>query len=337
MKTKYFILAAALVCSTATFAQQTKFHNELGQGLSNPAQQTQGTIDEELGEKLFNILKQVGGVANLKYYGNTADKSVDFTYKNNNYWYTAENGSNGVLELVLTRQGKRMYSENNKKMYNEEAVLQAINDVNCKYKTVKMYYDRNKGAIRICQQTFVRSTSSLSPQAVLRSLDEMQNAWEYYDRAYKDISGDENIVDNPEEKGNGVIFAQKSVSKVSVQDILLESVDGNDNKLASIENGRIAHNKMQFIRPIILCSALEADKYVLDVKIVNEKGYMLQYEDNPDFTISGPVEIKKKEKQIEAYVGTFGSPDYNDWAKGTYKVEVYEGESLLKTTTFTIY
>ena len=163
----------------------------------------------------------------------------------------------------------------------------------------------------------------------------MDNAWLYYDRAYKDISGDEGVVNNPERPGNGVVFQQKSVSKVSVQDIFLESVDGNDNKLASIENGRIAHNKMQFIRPIIVCTALEADKYVLDVKIINDKGYMLQYEDTPNFTISGPVEIKKK--QVEASVGTFGSPDYNDWAKGTYTVEVYEGESLLKTTTFTIY
>ena len=165
----------------------------------------------------------------------------------------------------------------------------------------------------------------------------MQNAWDYYERAYKEISGNENVVDNPNQPGTGVVFQQKSVSKVSVQDIILESVDGNYNKLASIVNGRIAHNKMQFIRPIILCTALEADKYVLDVKIINDKGNMLQYEDTPNYTIRGFVDIKKKDKQTEVFVGTFGSPDYNDWAKGTYTVEVYEGECLLKTTTFTIY
>ena len=113
--------------------------------------------------------------------------------------------------------------------------------------------------------------------------------------------------------------------------------DGNDNKIADIANGRIPRNKMQFIRPIIECSALEADKYILDVKIFNDKGLMLQYEDTPNFTISGPVDIKKKDKQYEASVGTFGSPDFNDWAKDTYEVEVYEGESLLHTSKFTIY
>ena len=337
MKTKYIILAAALICSTASFAQKTKFNNELNQGLSNSGQQISGTIEEELRDKLMPVLRQVGSVSNLRYYGNTADKSVDFKYKNKDYWYSAEKSSNGVVELLLTRNGRKMYSDDNKKMYNEDAVLQAINEVNNKYFSVKMYYDRSKGSIRICQQTFVKSTSSITPEAVIRSLDEMDNAWQYYERTYLEISGDEKIVDNPEEPGNGVVFQQKSVSKLSVQNVIFESVDGNDNKIADIENGRIAHNKMQFIRPIIVCSALEADKYILDVKIFNDKGLMLQYEDTPNFTISGPVDIKKKEKTVDASVGTFGSPDFNDWAKGTYKVEVYEGESLLHTSTFTIY
>ena len=120
MKTKYIILAAALICSTASFAQKTKFNNELNQGLSNSGQQISGTIEEELRDKLMPVLRQVGGVSNLRYYGNTADKSVDFKYKNKDYWYSAEKGSNGVVELLLTRNGRKMYSDDNKKMYNED-------------------------------------------------------------------------------------------------------------------------------------------------------------------------------------------------------------------------
>ena len=80
MKTKYIILAAALICSTAAFAQnnqRAKFSNELNQGVSNQAQMAPGTPEQELRDNLVPILKQAG--LNAKYYDQDGEKSVDFT------------------------------------------------------------------------------------------------------------------------------------------------------------------------------------------------------------------------------------------------------------------
>ena len=200
MKTNFYILAAALICSMAIFAQNTKFHNDLGQGLSNSAQQTQGTIEQELRDKLLPILK-AASLNDARYFDQNGEKSVDFKYNGNDYWYTADRGSQGTIELTLTRRGKRMYNEEETKMYNEEAVLQAINDINSKYFSMKMYYDRAQGGIRICQQTIVRTVGSLSPEAVKSSLIEMESAWKEYDRLYNDYVGSGAVVDTPNAPG----------------------------------------------------------------------------------------------------------------------------------------
>lgn len=336
MKTKYIILAAALICSTATFAQdgqRNKFNNQLNQGLSNSSQQSQGTIEQELRDKLIPILRSAS-LNDARYFDQNGEKSVDFTYNGKNYWFTADRGAQGTIELTLTRNGKKMYNDDKTLMYNEVAVLQAINEINTKYFSIKMYYDQSEGGIRICQQTTVRTVSSLAPEAIKKNLKDMENAWEEYSRFYSKYSGDEPVQDNPNAPGT---FQEKPISKVTVQSIVIESVDGNGNKLAQVENGRIVHNKMQFIHPTIICSSSEPNTYDIQIKVIDEKGVVQHYPDNPNITMSGSVELKKKDKQYEAALGNFGSPDYKDWKKGKYTVEVYENEAKIYTTEFTIY
>lgn len=341
MKTKYLILVAALACTTTSWAQNNlqkfaQFDKKTTQGPIQERNDFQGpgTVEQELKERLLPTLLEAG--FNAKYYNQDGEQSVDFKYKDKNYWYTVDKVTNGAIGLTLNTNSLKMYSDDGALKYSEEAVLEAINEINNKYFSMKMYYNRQKGNIRICQQTLITTAGAVSQEIVKKSLDDMEAAWEEYVRFYKDIAGDNADINTSEQPGVGVVFQDKPISKLNVSEVILESVDGNGNNLAFIRNGSIAHKDIQFIHPILVCSSSEVKQFDIDIKIINDKGEMLRYEDETEVTIKGQADIKKKGKEFECSMGAFGSPDYNDWVKGTYTVEVYEDGAKVATEQFTI-
>ena len=149
--------------------------------------QETGTIEQELRDKLLPVLLESGLDATYNLEG--GKPTVDFTYKDNKYWYTAEKDANGIIKLALTRNSKNMYGADGSKMYDENAVLDAVNKINSKYPSLKMYYDRNKGNVYILQYTLLSSISLITKDIIEKSLYDMKSAWEGYDRVYRDLTG----------------------------------------------------------------------------------------------------------------------------------------------------
>lgn len=348
MKTKYLILVAALLCSTATWAQnknKNRFENELGKATQGSVQQSPvadqktGSDIEEFG-KLEDILKGTNDVSEVSY--NNEAKSLDFMYNGELYWYTIESNKGDFLELKLNRKGLKAYDDDNNPKYATVAVMDAMNEVNQDFFAMKMYYDRGKGSIRICQQSFVKTTAVITPNIVLRSVAEMEKAWKAYGKAYekfsKDVQPEKAEKKNEQaDNGKGVVFEDAPVTGLNVVKISLDVLDPNEEIVGDlVDRENISSDKVFYVRPVLTLRSNESATYNLQIKIKNENGDVLyKAGGNPNVTIEYGVDVKKKKEQ-NCVFPKFGSNKPGSWNKGVYKMEVYDGDIMLGRMQFTI-
>ena len=348
MKTKYLILVAALLCSTATWAQsknKNRFEDELGKATQGSVQQSPaadqkaGSDIEEFG-KLEDILKGTNGISDVLYNGD--EKTLDFTYNKEDYWYTIDSNKDDVIDLKLNRRGLKAYEDNGELRFVTAAVMDAMNEVNQDFFSVKMYYDREKGSIKLCQQLFVKTTAVITPNIVLKSVAEMEKAWKAYGKAYEKFSKE--VQPKKAEKkneqadnGKGVVFEDAPLSNLDVLNISLDVLDPREEIIEDLKDGEdVSSDKVFYVRPVLTLRSNESATYNLQIKIKNENGEVLyKAGGNPDVTIEYGVDVKKKKEQNFEFP-KFGSNKPGSWNKGVYKVEVYDGDIQLGRMQFTI-
>ena len=347
MKAKYLILVAALVCTTTSWAQNDlqKFAQFDKKSTQGPAQQAPsvsqkaGSDIEEFG-KLEDILKGTNGISDVLYNGD--EKTLDFTYNKEDYWYTIDSNKDGVIDLKLNRRGLKAYDDDHNLKFVESAVMDAMNEVNQDFFSVKMYYDREKGSIKLCQQLFVKTTAVITPNIVLKSVAEMEKAWKAYGKAYEKFSKDvqpEKAEKKSEQadNGKGVVFEDAPVTGLNVVKISLDVLDPNEEIVGDlVDRENISSDKVFYVRPVLTLRSNESATYNLQIKIKNENGDVLHMANgNPDVTIEYGVDVKKKKEQ-DCVFPKFGSNKPGSWNKGVYKVEVYDGDIQLGRMQFTI-
>lgn len=347
MKTKYLILVAALACTTTSWAQSDlqKFAQFDKKSTQGPAQQAPsvsqkaGSDIEEFG-KLEDILKGTNGISDVLYNGD--EKTLDFTYNKEDYWYTIDSNKDGVIDLKLNRRGLKAYEDNGELRFVTAAVMDAMNEVNQDFFSVKMYYDREKGSIKLCQQLFVKTTAVITPNIVLKSVAEMERAWKAYGKAYekfsKDVQPEKAEKKNEQaDNGKGVVFEDAPVTGLNVVKISLDVLDPNEEIVGDlVDRENISSDKVFYVRPVLTLRSNESATYNLQIKIKNENGDVLHMASgNPNVTIEYGVDVKKKKEQDYKFP-KFGSNKPGSWNKGVYKVEVYDGDIMLSRMQFTI-
>lgn len=268
------------------------------------------------------------------------DNSINFMVGENIYWLTFKGDASGVL-YTLHRRPIRLGEKNTsrtelnrlrEKALNAAASMNAANDYKAYLKGNQVEFEFPVYATSPVeyQKVFNKVLSSLKRISMADFESEMKKATHTTDsihRYWENYAPDKFVVRQPAYSNKPVI---KPKGRVMASNPVVRSVDMGGRVL--IPYGEIIYqDKMQFIQPRLTVMTDKPDTYRMSVKIINPDGKTMVSAKDDDMTLILPVEIGKKEKEIE--FGTFGSTNNSTWKPGKYTLVFFsEGEEVARQT-----
>lgn len=294
---------------------------------------------------LMTMLKRTSGVTAAAP-NKENNNIVDLNFKKE-YYQIALEDFNGFLKITFSTPGYKLKPGN----YEKRAVYEVTTSVNQNYHSVKVKIESNR--IGFEQQMFVKDITAFSPTVLRQYLEILDKAKEEFTNNYK-IKNNKYARERRDREINDSIRREDSIRNAKIQSgdsvIIVEpekpsqlqmtaavevyNVDGHGNK-NNVDGKDLRVGKTQYIAFVLKTKSPVKKEYNIRVRIFNPDGVPILTEKDSKYTFEFPISAQKN-KENETTTEAFGSMSQNIWTAGTYKVEFYEGDAKLTTTTFTI-
>lgn len=266
------------------------------------------------------------------------DNSVNFRFNNSLFYVTFEETGSGILYTLHRTAIKFEQGPSDANARRLENATVAANYLNGHY-PYKTYVNGNR-------VDFVYPVFATSPEDYIKAfptlLKSMTNIKENFDRYYKVAKtrndsihqfwarNDTSVIVVPQQKVQGA-NTPPSLTVSGVPDFRI--IDANGAVLTNYGES-IRKSELKYIQPSITLTATKKGTYHIGVVIIAPNGKTLVPNMRDNRTIITTKEIDKKPTTVE--LDSFGSPDGKFWEAGEYKVIFYEGNNILKETSFNV-
>ena len=267
------------------------------------------------------------------------DNAVNFQAKGVLFWITFEESDKGIL-YTLHRRPIKMESPNDNNEKNSRRIENAIQTANLMnaVNAYKTYVTGNK--VDFVFPVYAESAAEYTKvfPMVFKSLGNAKDSFDsLYDRGKEksDSIHEYWAVNDP----NSIVVPQPqkpnilSTPNLTISEVDFRIVDENGAEISPYGKS-IRKSELLFIQPQVTVSASKKGVYHIGMTITTPDGRIMLPSVKADRTAVTTCEVDKKPTAVP--LATFGSKDGDIWEAGEYKVVFYEGNNILKETSFTV-
>lgn len=256
------------------------------------------------------------------------DNSVCFRRNGVLYWITFED--NTPVRYTINRKGFKVGGQDG---YDRSIAVKAANELNLKYKTVKLTVESKKVNISI-------SMYASNPQAFQdvfkKNVSLLTNVDVEFKKAYNDIK---QKMDEAKRKAEEE--AQRNLPPSVLKDIIggisFRLVDINGAEVSGYDKPMRSYDA-QYIQPRLEFKPVaekQSKEYLVRLKIYRPDGKVIELP-GKNYSAEDNIVISKSKKNFYIEMQEVGTSQSGFWKAGEYKVECIESGSVFYTTTFNL-
>lgn len=302
--------------------------------------QPQMTVAERSAQKaVVDYLKHQGFETEI----DNSDNSVLFKQSDVLYWITFKGNTSGVLYTLHRRPIKLNGNDKDAVRANirKEKAIAAANMVNRKepYKVTV-----TDGRVNFSFPVFSSTPAEYISQ-LTNVFNTMKNAKQEFDKAYEGnaklytdsihnywASNDTSRVILPQ-KMLGV--NKKNHAEMAVSKVEFASINGNGKSLVPY-GGQLLQPNVQYLSEKIAITPTATGLFYIGVKLYDPDGKLIVANKESEFTTVTEFDVKKANKSYEVELEPFGTSNYNFWRPGSYTIEIYDADVLVRKDVFLI-
>lgn len=316
---KFFCIAVALLCGEVAVAQNVT--------LNEVQKKAQKSIIEFLRSKHYSPSID------------TNDQSVCFKKNDMLYWITFEGNSSPLL-YTIHRKGIKFASDKDNTLNRRREIAEKAANMVCAQRVVKAYMNGNK--VDFCLPMYAATPEGFQ-QVFNASMAAFDNIKQVFDNNYKKGRV---IADSIHSYWNNldttvVVVPQNNAPEVarqrslSVSSFSVRVVDAGGSVISDYDKS-IRKSQCRYLQERVELTAKNDGVYKLGVKLYTPEGKLLVPNKNARFTTITTVDIPKANKTNTYELLKFGSDNGKVWKAGEYKIEFYEDDTVVYSSTINI-
>lgn len=269
----------------------------------------------------------------------TNDQSVCFKKNDVLYWITFE-GSSSPLLYTIHRKGIKFANDKDKTLSRRrEIAVQAANMV-CAKRVVKAYMNGNR--VDFCLPIYAATPEDFQ-QVLSAGLSAFDNIKKTFDESYnKGRAVADSIHDYWSNHDTTVVVVpQYNAPEVarqrslSISSFSVRVVDSGNGVISDYDKS-IRKSNCRYLQERVELSAKNDGAYKLGVKLYTPDGKLLVPNKDSRFTTITTIDVPKANKTNTYELLKFGSDNGNIWKAGEYRIDFYEDETKIYSSTINI-
>lgn len=269
----------------------------------------------------------------------TSDQSVCFKKNDVLYWITFEGNSSPLL-YTIHRKGIKFASDKDNTLNRCREIAEKAANMVCAQRVVKAYMNGNK--VDFCLPMYAATPEDFQ-QVFSSGMAAFDNIKQVFDNNYKkgrviadSIHSYWSNVDT-----TVVVVPQNNASEVTSQRNLTISsfsvcvVDAGGTIVSDYDKS-IRKSQCRYLQERVELSAKNDGLYKLGMKLYTPEGKLLVPNKDARFTSITSINVPKANKINTYELLKFGSDNGNIWKAGEYKIEFYEDDTVIYSSTINI-
>ncbi|MCM1369426.1 MAG: hypothetical protein NC204_03540 [Candidatus Amulumruptor caecigallinarius] len=271
------------------------------------------------------------------------DNSLNFLHRDVLYWITFDGNASSML-FTLHRNPFKLIEDKEKgnkarisrKLENARIAAEFItadNDYKAYVKGSRMLFEFPVYASDAAQYSKVFDKILSSMENISKSMHRnMGRAKAYNDSIHKYWMVNDT---------SKVVVSQRSIDtrasgqNLAYNHVSIRNVDALD-KVISDYDVALRKSDAQYIQPRVELASKKKGTFKVGVKIFTPEGRLLVPSRDSDFTTITTIDVKKTGKPEIYELNKFGTTNGSLWKNGEYRIEFYEDDRKLGSTTFTL-
>lgn len=316
---KFFCIAVALLCGEIAVAQNVT--------LNETQRKAQKSIAEFLRSKHYSPSID------------TNDQSVCFKKDDVLYWITFEGNSSPLL-YTIHRKGIKFASDKDNTLNRRREIAEKAANMVCAQRVVKAYMSGNK--VDFCLPIYAATPEDFQ-QVFNAGMAAFNNIKQVFDNNYKKGRV---IADSIHSYWNNldttvVVVPQNNITEMvrqrnlTISSFSVRVVDARGSIVSDYDKS-IRKNNCRYLQERVELTAKNDGVYKLGVKLYTPEGKLLVPNKDARFTTITSVNVPKANKVSTYELLKFGSDNGKIWKAGEYKIEFYEDDTMIYSSTINI-